>query len=143
MPMWSFDLWHKVSDIDKTCQTLVVCQFHCISREPCIKSARPCGLQLNRKKRPHTRRKADLNISQGLSAVLYSLDPEQNKLLEVLLSITIDFYLTKVNASQLDTQNLELKSSNKFNSLDIWHDSNHLEHKRKLALQILSFSYSI
>ena len=33
---------------------------------------------------------------QGLSAVLYSLDPDQNKLLEVLLSITIDFYLTKV-----------------------------------------------
>ena len=33
---------------------------------------------------------------QGLSAVLYSLDPDQNKLLEVLFSITIDFYLTKV-----------------------------------------------
>ena len=28
---------------------------------------------------------------QGLSAVLYSLDPDQNKLLEVLLSITVDF----------------------------------------------------
>ena len=41
-----------------------------------------------------------MTISQGLSAVLYSLDPEQNKLLEVLLSITIDFYLTKVTASQ-------------------------------------------
>jgi len=40
-------------------------------------------------------------IIQGLSAVLYSLDPEQNKLLEVLLSITIDFYLTKGVISRL------------------------------------------
>ena len=51
-------------------------------------------------------RKADLNVSQGLSAVLYSLDPEQNKLLEVLLSITIDFYLTKVTSNQLDSSRI-------------------------------------
>ena len=61
--IWSFYLWHKVSDIDQTCQTLVVCQFHCVSREPCIKSngtpesARPCSSQLNWKKRPFPRKK--------------------------------------------------------------------------------------
>ena len=67
-----------------------VCQLHSISREIGIKRTQTFKNE----------KAADLNISQGLSAVLYSLDPEQNKLLEVLLSITIDFYLTKVTASQ-------------------------------------------
>ena len=107
--MWIFDLWHTVPDIDQTCQTLVVCQFLSISREPCSNAMEPQKAQdpvvCNRIERGGNtlEEKADLNILQGLSAVLYSLDPEQNKLLEVLLSITIDFYLTKVNASQLDT----------------------------------------
>ena len=40
---------------------------------------------------------------QGLSQVVYSLDPEQNRLLEILLSITIDFYLNKVSLLYLPT----------------------------------------
>ena len=40
---------------------------------------------------------------QGLSQVVYSLDPEQNRLLEILLSITIDFYLNKVSLLYLLT----------------------------------------
>ena len=38
---------------------------------------------------------------QGLGQVVYSLDPEQNKVLETILNITIDFYLSKVECSML------------------------------------------